>query len=165
MARLKSTIITNIEAVPPKVIDARYFRGKPGYAVGRREIAASDDDDDIVEFFPVHSSWIMLDLVVRCDAITGSTDWDFGLHDTTENGAGEVDHDLFAIAVDLSSAIVTGTSILFEAQNIDNVNKPLWEALGLSADPDKWYYLTGTANTIGSGAGGISLTALFGEGT
>ena len=47
---------------------------------------------------------------------------------------------------------------------IEDKDKPLWEALGLSADPQIDYWIAGTITTDMGGAGTITLEALYVDG-
>jgi hypothetical protein len=126
-------------------------------AVATVEVAAGDDDNSVYRFVRVHSSWSLRVILLTNDAITGGTAYHCGLYDVAENGGAAVDADVFATSVDLSSARVAPTDLLFEALNIDKIEKRLWEVLGLSADPGKEYDLALTGATAGSGAGTVSL--------
>ena len=68
-----------------------------------------------------------------------------------------VDADFFASAVDLSSGRTAGLDITQEAMNIEAGAKAVWQQRGLSADPNLWYDVAATANTVGSAAGTITL--------
>lgn len=154
MANLKSTTITNFEAVPRVTGHPFHFGGVVRSVRETYAVAAADADGDVIQFFPVHSSWAPTRLDLFNDAITAGTVYDFGLH-TTAGVA--VDADLFATDVDLSAARVAPLDILHEALNITEGKKRIWEMLALTTDPDIWYYLTATGDTIGTAAGDITL--------
>lgn len=158
----KSTQVSNGDASPP-VLNAAYAGG--GGAIrrlaGTVEVAAADDDTSTFRMVRVHSSWVIDSIKVFNDALTSGTSYDVGLHDIAAAGGAVVDADLFADAVDLSSArkATGGVEVRFDRAGSDlpDLNKQIWELLGLSTDPGKWYDLTLTANTIGSAAGTISM--------
>lgn len=159
----KSTQITNADAGSVTLSDNRLLGGKVKALVATLEVAAADEDTSVYRFCRVHSSWLILGVMVYCDAITAGTSFDCGLHQTAANGGAVADVDVFASAVDLSTAIKVGTEIRYEAADINTIGKQVYELLGLSADNNRWYDLTLTANTVGSAAGTISIRVLIAE--
>lgn len=158
VANTKSTAVTNADNTTtdtnsPTILQGGREKVFPGFV----EVAAADDDTSVYRFARVHSSWLLTAIQLLNDAITGGTAYHCGIHETAENGGAAVDEDVFATSVDLSSARVAPTDILFEALNIDKIEKRLWEMLGLSSDPNKYYDVTMTGATVGTGAGTISL--------
>lgn len=162
----KSTNISNQEA-SPRVLSNRALVRAPLYVESATvAVAAADDDTSVFRFFTIPSNAIITSIKVYCDALTSGTDWDFGVYQTAENGSAVVDADLFGDGVDLSSAITLGTEIRFNdttTANIVDVNKRLWELLPgpLTSDPQRSYDLCFTANTIGSGAGDITVVLQY----
>lgn len=154
----KSTAITNGDATPP-VQNKTYVEGARVYeSVGTVEVAAADSDTSVFRFCRVRSSDRISSIEVANDAITGGTSYDLGLHRTAADGGAAVDVDLFASAVDLSTAhAFTDYTYEATATNISAVESRLWELLGLSADPLVDYDVTLYANTVGSGVGTISM--------
>lgn len=156
----KSTQITNGDAGPTTLTNNQIVCGRVLSAVGTLELAAADDDTSTYRFVRVHSSWLILSVKVFCDAITSGSSFDCGLYQTAANGGAVVDVDLFASAVSLTSAITVGTEIRFEAADIAGIEKPVWELAGLTYDPNRWYDVVLTANTVGSAAGTVTLLVL-----
>lgn len=159
----KSTQITNADAGSSTLTDNKVLGGKVKSLVATIEVAAADEDTSVYRFCRVHSSWLVLSIKVFCDALTAGTSWDVGLYQTAANGGAVADIDTFGLAVDLSTAIVVGTEVRFEAGNIDGIAKPVWELLALTADNNRWYDLCLTATTVGTAAGTISLLVLIAE--
>lgn len=156
----KSTQITNGDAGSTTLTNSAVSCGKVISAVATLEVAAADEDTSTYRMVRVHSSWLILSVKVFCDAITAGTSFHIGLYQTAANGGAAADADVFATAVDLSTAIVTGSEVRFEVANIDGITKPVWELLGLTEDNNRWYDLTLLANTVGSAAGTISVAVL-----
>lgn len=156
----KSTQITNGDAGSTTLTNSAVSCGKVISAVATVEVAAADEDLSVYRMVRVHSSWLILSIKVFCDAITAGTSYDVGLYQTAANGGAVADIDAFALAVDLSTAIVVGSEVRFEAANIDGVTKPVWELLALTADNNRWYDLCVSATTVGSAAGTISVVVL-----
>lgn len=172
VANTKSTEVTKREAF--KVADAIYGGAVDRVKFPTIEVAAADDAGSVYRMCRVHSSWNVNSLRVYCDSITTGTDYDLGLYDIAETNSGAVvDADLFASAVDLSTAIKTGTEIRFESASVDiaDSQKRVWELLvdaGIitdTVDPNKEYDLCFTGNTPGSAAGTISLLVNYNDGT
>jgi len=159
-----ATAITNADAQPKSFTPANVAGAYLREAVGTVEVAAADDDGSTYRFARIRSSARMSSISVFNDAITGGTSYDVGLYRTAKDGGAVVSAALFASALDLSSAsAVAGTEALTEATvtNIDKIEKPIWQLLGLSADPMIDYDLTLTANTVGTAAGTISVRARY----
>lgn len=156
VANTKSTQITNAEAVPATLSEG-HLKGDARAGVAVVEVAAADDDNSVFRFARIHSSERLHSLQLLNDAITGGTSYHFGLHETAANGGAAADNDLFATAVDLSSARVAPLDITHEALNIDQSEKRIWELLNLSADPNKFYEITATGITVGTAAGTIAV--------
>ena len=123
------------------------------------EVAAADDNGSVYRVFKIKSSALVAQLEASSDAITGGTDYDFGLYETIANGGAVVDKDLFADGLNLSSASKRTNALT--APDIADLDKQLWELLGLAKDPNKDYDLAITANTVGSAAGTILVNALM----
>lgn len=157
----KSNIVTNADGDPRVKNPALIMGGRLREQVGTVEVAAADDDTSTFRMGRVHSSWRISSLELFNDAITAGTSYDLGLYDIAANGGAVVNATLFASAVDLSSARVAPLDIRYEAGDIINVEKAIWELLGLTADPGKFYDLVLRANTIGSAAGTISLRTRY----
>lgn len=155
----KSTLITNAEATPIVPVSPVEGGGWLNAIAASIEVAAADDDTSVYRFFRIHSSWRVHTVLLLNDAITSGTSYDFGLY--TIGGGAVVDADFFASAVDLSSGRVAPLDITHEAMNIDAGAKPVWQQRGLSSDPDLWYDVAATANTVGSAAGTITLKLTY----
>lgn len=157
----KSTAITNGDATPVVITNRILTRGPVFTACGTVEVAAGDDDGSVFRFVRVPSNARIISITRFNDAITTGTAYEIGLHQTAANGGAAADADLFATAVDLSSASVVGVEQRFEAADIINIEKRVWELLGLTADPQRDYDLTFTGTTVGTGAGTISVEVRY----
>lgn len=126
------------------------------------EVAASDDDGSVYRLMSIPSTASIFDLAISNDAITGGTDYDIGLYDTSDNGSAVVDKDLFADGLDLSSAGDKANANT--APDIADIGKKIWEysALSLTENPSKEYDLAITANTVGTAAGTITVHITLG---
>lgn len=119
-------------------------------------VAAADDDGSVYRIGRIASNAIVYDIVIACTAITGGTDWDLGLYETDLGPV--VDADLFMDGQTLAvaSRSLDGMSNVAVA----DLNKRVYELLGLSSDPCKVYDLALTANTVGSADGSVAVKVL-----
>ena len=164
VANTKSTAVTNLDSTPP-VKNALAISGAVlREAVATVEIAAADCANSVYRLCRVHSSWRIADIIRYNDAITSGTDFDVGLYQTAENGGAEADANLYADAVSLASASLTGTKDIYEtgsAVGVEKIEQRIWQQLGLTADPGLFYDLCYTGFTPGSGAGTLSVRVLY----
>lgn len=163
----KSTIVTNADATPRVKTDALLAGGRLRSQAATVEVAAGDDDTSVFRMFRVHSSWRIHGLTLLNDAITGGTSYDVGLYDIADADGAVLDADAFAAAVDLSSARVAPLDVANHTLNIDKAENAIWQLAGLSltSDPNKFYDIALTANTVGSGAGTITMRLAYVDGT
>lgn len=133
--------------------------GKPLLGdVATIEVAAADDDGSVYRLLRLPSNAVIVDLEIASDALGTSAAYDVGVYEVAANGGFAVDADEFASAVSLSSAIAW-TRVLEEAAATDiaKIGQPLWQRLGLTADPGRAYDICATGNVAGTTAGTISL--------
>lgn len=143
MASTKSTLVTNADAgdtIPGA--DSKIKRQAQTV-----ETAVADAAGHEYRMLRVHSSWKPISLKYGHDAVTNMSTADIGAY--LADGGAVVDVDLFADAVNMTSASAGMVECLFERANtqIDKVGKAFWEWLGLSSDPNVWYDLAITATT------------------
>jgi hypothetical protein len=92
-----------------------------------------------------------------------------GVYKTARDGGAVVDVDFFGSAVSIASAL-SHSDITHEADPGDagagwgqaDVEKPLWQALGLTADPYIEYDIALTLTAATTAAGTISVKVQFG---
>ena len=157
-ANTKSTLITNADATPPTLTSPRISGAHLREAVGTVEVAAADDNNSVYRFVRVRSNARISSVEHASDAITAGTDYNIGVWDTAANGGVVVSENLFADAIDMSSAhAFTDGTYETTATNIAVAYQPLWELLGLTADPHRDYDIAAKGVTVGTGAGTIAL--------
>jgi len=152
--------VTNLDAKPPVALDKRLFNGILKEQVGTVEIAAADDASSVYRVGRVHSSWRISNIIRYNDAITSGTDYDVGLYDTAAAGGAVININCFADAVSLASASVTGTNDLYEAGSdvgVEDIEQRVYQDAGETTDPGYWYDVCLTGDTVGSGAGTVTL--------
>jgi hypothetical protein len=158
----KSTFITNADATPPVLTNAAVTCGILREAVGTVEAAAADDNDSIYRMVRVPSNARISSILLASDAVTGSSDVNVGVWQTAANGGAVVSENVFADAVDLSSATAF-TEVILEttATDIAKVEYPLWQLLGLTADPQRDYDICLKAVAAASAAGTYAMKVKF----
>lgn len=123
-------------------------------------VAAADSDTSVYRVFAdVPSSYIPLNICIHNTAMTAGTDYDLGLY--TVNSGAVVNKEILAAALDLSSAATIAT---WNNSGMNALTLGTLSSLGtLSAQTDVAgaYDVALTANTIGTDAGTIRVTATF----
>lgn len=163
----KSVAITNADA--NRLTNARIIRGDVKESVGMLEAANGDDIASIYRLCRVPANARISQVLLSCDAITTCAG-DVGVYKTTRDGGAVVDVDFFGSAVSLASALLN-SDITHEADPADagagfgkaDVEKPLWEALGLTADPGGAYDIAITLTAAAGSAGTMVLRTWYVE--
>jgi hypothetical protein len=157
---LKSTPVTNAEASPVVFNNSGVEGGAMRQSVATVE-ATAKDAGSTYRMLRIPSNATGISLIFACDDLGTTATVNVGLHQTTANGGAVVDADFFASAVDCNSAAVAPTHIEHESgvYGIEDIETPLWEALGLSADPGIDYDVMVTSVGAIDQAGTISLKA------
>tara|TARA_R110002167_G_scaffold133275_5_gene318277 strand:+ start:321 stop:812 length:492 start_codon:yes stop_codon:yes gene_type:complete len=163
MADIKSELVSNYEATPRLHTAAHLSGARLRRIVATVEKTSDDGNGSKVFLCPVWSGWSIQSVRLLNDALTGATAVDLGLYRT--DGATAVDAAVYASAINLTSASVVGVEQAFEARDIDQVGSRIWQDLGLSADPNSWYYLALTGTTFGTAAGTISAIVEYVDGS
>lgn len=160
-------------AVEDKYVDANVVAGKKGSAlttgtgaetvtmVATVAVAAADDDGSVYRVFAdVPSTYVPLNICIHTTAITAGTDYDLGIY--KPNGGAVVDKDILMDGQTMATAITVGTwnnlgmGILGIANGLQSLG-----TLSAQTDVDASYDLALTANTVGTAAGTIRVTATF----
>lgn len=142
---ISSVQLTNADAEPrvpnSPIVDGGTVKEKIGIV---ETLTAAADTSSIYRMVRVPSScrisgvWLMTDDMGTTGAVN------VGVHQTAENGGAVVDADLFGSAIDVNTAAVAMTSIMFESGQItlDETAMPLWKVLGVASDPGIDYDIT-----------------------
>lgn len=147
-----STTIANSIATPPVALSP------PRNASFLREVAAiittaaDDTANSVGRFFRVPSNARVSQLLWSSADATTAGVVSVGLYQTAENGGAVVDADLFS-TLDLSGGPYNNLDVTFESGEYTYAEseKPLWEVLGLSADPQREYDVAYTITTTFNG--------------
>lgn len=165
---VKSGAITNRDATPRVLNTAGKAAGNVKGFTATAEAANGDSiaSKYIMGSIPSNACGELLKLY--CDAITSGAA-DVGIYKSTADGGAVVDVDFFASAQSIAAAITTGTEIQHEADATDagagfglaDLEKPLWQRLGLTADPNLWYDIVLTLTAATTAAGTIGLRCQY----
>lgn len=136
---VKSGAITNRDATPSVLTNAQGAVVRRTW--GTVEAAAAGDSGSTYRMCTIPSNARAIDVILACDDLGTTATLDVGIYQTTANGGAVVDADFFASAVNANTAAVAPTHVEHESgvYNIDDIEKPLWEALGLTSDPSRDY--------------------------
>jgi len=159
---LKSGVITNRDASPKVISDSSLSKGDLMEAVGTVQSVSGDSIGSTYIFATIRSNARVSSLIMSCDGAGTTTIADFGLYQTTLNGSAVVDADFFASAQALTTAL-KNSDITHESgvYGIEDVEKPLWEALGLSEDPHIAYDVVATLTAASDATDDISVKIAY----
>ncbi len=124
-------------------------------SVGFAPVATADSIGSTYRLVRVKSSCRVCSLFVVNDALTSSA-FNIGLY--VPNGGAAVNATLFGSAVSLASA--GRSELLTGAITAANIEKRIWELLGLSKDPYTDYDLVFTTTTAATAAGNLAIRCL-----
>lgn len=159
----KSGIITNRDAVPKVASAGPLIAGMQRGFSATLESVNGDSIGSIYILGPIPSNAYDIQIELWSDDIGTTAAADFGLYKATADGGTVVDADFFGSAVSLSGGAVAGTRIEHESAVYDvaNVEKPLWQAAGLSADSGLVYDLAATLTAASDAAGTLSVKVRY----
>lgn len=163
MANLSSTLITNATASPSVSTSAN--AGAPGAVNSTYQsitVTTSEDTGNILRFVRVPSNARICSIILFSDALGGTCAGDIGVYRTSEDGGAVVDADHFASGVSMVSK-VAGVEQIFESgvNTVADISKPLWDALGLTEDPQTTYDIAITLTADVATGGSIGLDVRF----
>lgn len=167
----KSAAVTNSDALPQTLSPQRIDGGRLRERLGFVEATATDSIGSVYRLTRINSNDRVSRVLLSCDAITTAVG-DIGIYDISSVNAGAVvDADFFASAQALTAALVN-LDVTHEADAADagigfglaDVEKPLWQALGLAADPGKQYDVAVTLTAAATGAGTVALKLQYIDG-
>lgn len=157
MADINSAQMAQTRANPPTRIAVQQNGGRERYKVGQVTLDGTQSATDVMRFFRVQSSDVIVNLFLSTEALTGLTSVNYGLHNI--NGGAVVDADLFD-ATQTHAGVLTKQQKRLGADSAlgpETIGQTVWELLGLSEDPLKEYDVTGLINTAGSASGTITV--------
>lgn len=159
----KSTPITNRDAEPKVLNDSAVDQGMLRECVATLEAVSGDSIASTYRMLSIPSNARVSELIIDSDDIGTTTVADFGIYQTTENGGAVVDADHFASALSLKDGALANQNIAHESGvfGLEDAEKPLWEALGLSADSNRFYDIVATLTGAADAGGTITLKCRY----
>jgi uncharacterized membrane protein len=152
---VKSTPVTNADTpanqtLNPATIDGGNVRHKRGICTA----ANGDSIASTFRFCRIRSSDLVKEVVLDNATWGAACTMDIGLYRTAADGGAVVDADFFASAVDMNAAN-RGLDVTRESGviTVANMEKRVWQLLGLSSDPNVDYDVTGTLAGAAAAAG------------
>ena len=156
VVNVKSTQITNRDALPRVINNPRVTSGVKQMAIDTAVITSGDSVGSTYRIAQVPSRALVAAIRVSAPDIGPTTAADIGVYRTTLDGGAVVSAASFASAIVLNAGAINKSDVTFESgtYTLANGAKPLWEALGLTADPGVDYdialTLTGAADATGT---------------
>jgi hypothetical protein len=154
MANVNSTWITNAVASPSVLTNSNESQGRMFSAKSVATVSASQSANDTIRLVRVPSN-ARIDAVLLStgDASTGGA-INIGVWKTVANGGTVVDADLFASALALTGGPFSRSDQTWESGEYTYAESclPLWEVLGLTADPGCDYDIVAEISTVFNGA-------------
>lgn len=166
VVQTKSTAISNRDAVPQVINDSRLERAVLKSAIGSVAVANGDSIGSYYTLATVPTSAMVRGLLLTCTAITSAAG-NVGVFKTTANSNGVTtgvaantgSNTFFGSASSLASALnrsdVTGAG----SYTTDKREQPLWQAIGLAADPGGFFDIgiVLTAAAAAAGRAGVEV--------
>jgi hypothetical protein len=151
MARVLSEYVSDREA--RALIDTELAPGFLREIVGVVASAANQPAADTLHFVRVPSNAIVSQVLISAADATTAGAVNIGVYQTLENGNAAVNAGLFASALDLAGGPFTNAEVTFESgeYTFAESERPLWEVLGLTADPRREYDIVATITTTFNG--------------
>lgn len=149
---LKSTLVTFADQTPPDFTTKAGLRGRQTLvAVATIESTTGVTTGSTYRMVRVPSGAFIRTLEFASDDTGDTGDIEIGVY--AQNGGDVVDANLFA-DLDLNAAALARASVVHDSGvfTIADINKPLWQAAGVSADPQTHYDIVITStSTIETG--------------
>lgn len=153
LENLKATPLSNADATPKVINNARVMRLPAWEAVGTVLVAAGSDVGPPASTYRmarVPSNARISQILAWAAASGNAGQLNFGIYQTPEHGGAVVDADFFltSTAFDPGAGAVNGADVTHRGTtggfSLADAEKPLWEVLALSADPQRDYDIVAT---------------------
>ncbi|CAB4121990.1 hypothetical protein UFOVP16_36 [uncultured Caudovirales phage] len=159
-----STVVTNRDAVPAVINDARLRGGTLKSGVGSVAVGAADSATSFYPLVEVPSTAMVRAVLVTAPAGMTTLAGNIGVFKTTKNAAGVTtgvaantsSDTIFAAAQSLATAQnrTDVTNANSNAYGTDKREQPLWQAIGLASDPGGTFDIGIAVTTANTGAAG-----------
>lgn len=155
----RTNAITNLDATPIVRANPWVHGGNSKQFAGTLDVVSDDTVGTTLRFFRIGSWMRPVSLVLFHDDLGGVLN--LGLYRTAADGGAVVRTDQFAESYPADQERHGGVNLRFHADHIGNIEKRVWELLGLHADPNLEYDVTATLVTPLTAGGTISLAGTF----
>lgn len=163
LVNLKSTHITNATATPVVLNTAALGAGAQLHeSAGSVTATAADNATSTYRMCRVPSN-ARISQVLLSNAAAGATGAvDVGVYQTNDNGGAVVSAAFFGSAVAITAA-QTHLDVTYESGTYTYAGseQPLWQALGLTADPQREYDIVLTNTAVHANGGAMNLKVRF----
>lgn len=153
---LKSTAITNADATPIVQNTPVIQRGPRKNTVGTVAVANGDSIASTYRLARVRSNERIVSVTLYCGAITSAAA-NFGFYDIAAIGGAIVGGGAQIAAAQSLASALNGTNITYSVTSLANMEKRVWELLGLASDPGKEYDLVATLTAAATAAGQLAV--------
>lgn len=145
-------VIANRDASPSLMGTAANTNGLMRESVGVVAVAASASVGSKYLIAEIGSGDRLSEILVKTDALGAGAAADFGLYEQTIRGGTVVNVNIFGGA----QAIATATTLTISLSPA-NMDKMIWELLGLAQDPSKQYDIVATITTAATAGGNMGV--------
>ncbi|VVE74083.1 hypothetical protein PCA31118_04676 [Pandoraea captiosa] len=154
---VKSTTITNRDAVPSIISDGRLERGSIRSSHGYVSATNGDSVNSKYILASLPSTAMVRAIYLSCANLGASSAVNLGVYRNTKDGGAAVSASLFAAAQATSAALSRADATnAGGTYTLDKQEQPLWQAAGLTADPG------GTLDIVATVQAAIAATGLIG---
>lgn len=159
---VRSSSIANRDATPSVASNSRLTKSPVLEGLGVGQLTIPIFAASTIRLTSIPSNARISQVLLSCTALGGTTAGDVGLYQTADNGGAVVDADFFASAVSLVSAL-TNSDITRESGvvTVANMELPVWQALGLAADPIRDYDVVLTLTVAATSSGQATLAVRY----
>lgn len=158
----KSAGITNRDSTPVVLTNSYLARAQVKKAAGLVTAVSGDSIASKYLFCSIPSNALVHSVQVSAPDIGTTGTMDLGLYQTTANGSAVVDADFFKAAINVNSGAITKSEVLYgNVVTVANAEKRVWEALGLTVDPQIDYDVVGTLAAAMDAGGAIMVEVYY----
>ncbi len=162
---VKSTAISNADQLFPRLPVPTYLgNGDMLVATGVATVGVGDTAGSIYRLCRVSSGSRIHEMKITNTAMAGCTSCQVGVYRTADqsgNAGASVSAALFGTGIDLSVAQTEPYDVIFNNLGIENVEKRVWELLGLTSDPQVLYDVTIKSVTQSGAVGTLSMILAY----
>jgi hypothetical protein len=163
VVQTKSVTITNRDASPPVINDSRLERAMMGSAIGSVAVGAADSATSYYPLCAVPSSAMVRAVLATCVAGMTTLAGNVGVFKNTKDSGGSTTgvaaftgSDTFFASAQSFAAALNRSDVTNAAGTYTTLKReqPLWQAIGLSADPNTTFDIGVVVTTANTGAAG-----------